>query len=141
MKAKNWMQHVDQNGDFALPIFLYKTINNLMKTALDCGTLLSSDPAKLRAYKEMVKTSFKDKWSELADALEFYEWIIPCTCDPKEYCNICGGSRFLMNENLSPDEMKEVSVALSPDADSDVMEKLTKGLEKAISETRGSHFG
>ena len=57
----DWKNFVDQNGDFQLANFLYKNINDLMKHALDMGTLLSNDQHKLRAYKEQTKKLFKNK--------------------------------------------------------------------------------
>ena len=51
----DWKNFININGDFELPNFLYRTINDLMKQALDMGTLLSDDPYKLRAYKEQTK--------------------------------------------------------------------------------------
>ena len=71
----DWKNFININGDFELPNFLYRTINDLMKQALDMGTLLSDDPYKLRAYKEQTKKLFKNKWYDLAQALEFFEII------------------------------------------------------------------
>ena len=67
----DWKNFININGDFELPNFLYRTINDLMKQALDMGTLLSDDPYKLRAYKEQTKKLFKNKWQymRLAPAL------------------------------------------------------------------------
>jgi len=52
---EDWKKYIDSNGDFQLANFLYKSVNELMKHSLDMGTLLSSDPQKLRAYKEQTK--------------------------------------------------------------------------------------
>jgi len=76
----DWKNFININGDFELPNFLYRTINDLMKQALDMGTLLSDDPYKLRAYKEQTKKLFKNKWYDLAQALEFFEIIEQCSC-------------------------------------------------------------
>ena len=59
----DWKMYLNQNGDFELANFLYKTINNLMKQSLDMGTLLSNDQIKLRAYKEQTKTIRRDESS------------------------------------------------------------------------------
>lgn len=124
--------YLDDQGNFALPNYLYDTIKSLMKASLDYGTLLSSDPAKLRSYKEMTKNTFKDKWSEIAKVLEYYDIITPCTCDPRRFCEICGGSRFLTNENLSADRMRDVSFVLGAGQKADIIDQLAKGLEKAL---------
>lgn len=129
---QEWEKYVDERGNFALPTYLYKTINSLMKASLDYGTLLSSDSAKLRAYKEMIKNTFKDKWNEIAKSLEYFDIITPCTCNPKDFCAICGGSRFLTNENLSPDKMREIAFAIGVGQSADLVDKLAKGLEKAL---------
>jgi hypothetical protein len=66
----NWKTFINENDDFELPNFLYRTIMDLMKQSLDMGTLLSNDQQKLRAYKEQTKKLFKNKWFEIAKALE-----------------------------------------------------------------------
>jgi hypothetical protein len=75
----DWKNYIDVNGNFELPNFLYKTINELMKQALDMGTLLSDDQYKLRAYKEQTKKLFKQKWFTIAQSLEFFNLIEQCT--------------------------------------------------------------
>ena len=76
----DWKNFININGDFELPNFLYRTINDLMKQALDMGTLLSDDPYKLRANKEQTKKLFKNNWYDLAQALEFFEIIEQSSC-------------------------------------------------------------
>ena len=139
----DWKKFINIKGNFELPNFLYKTINDLMKQALDMGTLLSDDPYKLRAYKEQTKKLFKNKWYDLAQALEFFAIIDPCQCmsakfehnDGKDiYCDICKGARYIINSALTPDEMREVSIFVNAAQSIDVAEKLQKGLMKVISE-------
>ena len=55
----NWKTFINENDDFELPNFLYRTIMDLMKQSLDMGTLLSNDQQKLRAYKEQKKNFLK----------------------------------------------------------------------------------
>lgn len=133
-KSNDWRSYVNANGDFELPNYLFKMITELMKQSLDMGTLLSDDPAKLRAFKEQTKKQFKSRWLETAEALEFFELVIPCTCKRSDYCEICGGSRYLLNGALSPDEMREVAVFYGAEATSELAEKLEKGLRKAVRE-------
>lgn len=140
MFRENWEKYVDHQGNFALPTYLYKSVMALMKISLDYGTLLSTDQAKLRAYKEMIKTSFKDKWLEIAKSLEYFDLITPCTCNTKDFCSICGGSRFLPNENLTPDQMREVSFAIGMGQDSEILDKLQKGLAKALREIQSGSY-
>lgn len=130
-KSLDWRKSINGNGDFELPTYLYSLITDLMKQTLDMGTLLSEDQAKLRAYKEQIKRTFKDRWRLLAEALEYFEMIVPCTCNPTDYCKICGGSRYLLNASLSPDYLREVTSATNVD-DPELAEKLQKGLEQAL---------
>ncbi len=139
----DWKKFINVNGNFELPNFLYKTINDLMKQALDMGTLLSDDPHKLRAYKEQTKKLFKNKWYDLAQALEFFGIIDSCQCiltklesnDGKDvYCDICKGARYIINSALTPDEMREVSIFVNAAQNVDVAEKLQRSLMKVISE-------
>lgn len=132
-KSLDWKKSINADGDFALPSYLYTLITDLMKQSLDMGTLLSDDPAKLRAYKEQIKRTFKERWRMLAEALEYFEMIVPCSCDEKEFCHICGGSRYLLNKSLSPDYLTEVALVTGPN-DPEVARKLQVGLAKAIEE-------
>lgn len=131
---KDWRDHIDANGDFALPAYLFKVNNNLMKETLDLGVLLSQDAQKLRAFKEQVKKSFKKRWLELAQALEFFDLIVPCSCRPTDFCEVCSGSRFILNSVLSPDKMREVGMAIGAGQNADLADKLQKGLLKALKE-------
>lgn len=134
MNSLDWRRNVNEQGDFELPSYLYKMIKNLMKQTLDLGTLLSNDSAKTRAYKEQVKNTFRDQWNSLAEALEFFDLIRPCICHTTgEFCSICGGSRYQMNEALSPTVMREISLVTIKD-DAELTHKLQQGLEKALRE-------
>lgn len=126
----DWRKYVDENGDFALPTYLYKVINDLMKQTLDMGTLLSSDRDKTRAYKEQIKKSFKRRWMDIAEALEHFDIIVPCGCSQHDFCKVCGGSRYLLNYELSPDRMKEIAFVYGGDQDEEIQKKLREGLEK-----------
>lgn len=131
----DWKVFVNENGDFELPNFLYKTITDLMKQTLDMGTLLSSDPAKLRAYKEQTKKSFKSRWYEIAKALEFFNIIDPCICsndDREVYCDICKGARYIISSTLTADQMREVGLFTNAGTNIDMVEKLQKGLNKIL---------
>lgn len=131
MDQIDWRKYVDINGDFALPTYLYRVINELMKHTLDMGTLLSNDRDKTRAYKEQVKKMFKRRWLEIAEALESFELIVPCGCSSSEFCRVCGGSRYLLNSALTPDEMREVAFVVSGGQDAEkIAERLQKGLEQ-----------
>lgn len=131
----DWKVFINENGDFELPNFLYKTVTDLMKQTLDMGTLLSSDPAKLRAYKEQTKKAFKSRWYEIAKALEFFNIIDPCICsnDDKEvYCDICKGARYIISSTLSADQMREVGLFTNASTNVEIVEKLQKGLNQIL---------
>jgi len=131
----DWKVFINENGDFELPNFIYKTITDLMKQTLDMGTLLSSDPAKLRAYKEQTKKAFKSRWYEIAKALEFFNIIDPCICaaDEKEvYCEVCKGARYIINSTLTADQMREVGLFTNAGTNVEVVEKLQKGLNQIL---------
>lgn len=136
----DWKSFININGDFELPNFLYKTINDLMKQALDMGTLLSDDPYKLRAYKEQTKKLFKNKWFDLAQALEFFGIIEQCSCilskheNKDVYCDVCKGARFIISSTLTPDQMSEISTFVNAAQSVEIAEKLQKSLMKALSE-------
>jgi hypothetical protein len=132
----DWKMYLNKNGDFELANFLYKTINNLMKQSLDMGTLLSNDQAKLRAYKEQTKKVFKQKWFEVAKALEHFGIIEQCLCyyDEKEtYCEVCKGARYITSSMLTADEMREVGVFTNAGQNAEIVAKLQKGLQEVLS--------
>jgi hypothetical protein len=133
----NWKMYINENGDFELPNFLYKTVMDLMKQSLDMGTLLSEDQAKLRAYKEQTKKLFKNKWYEIAKALEAFSIIDPCICSTQEketYCDICKGARYIISSTLTPDQMREVGLFTNAGTTSDIINKLQKSLNEILSE-------
>ena len=129
--SSEWKNYINTNGDFELPNFLYKTINDLMKQSLDMGTLLSSDKYKLRAYKEQTKKLFKNKWFDIAEALEFFGIIEKCGCysNGKDfYCEVCKGARYLPTAVLTPDEMREIGVFIGADQNIALVDKLQKSI-------------
>ena len=133
----DWKKFTDVNGDFQLANFLYKSINDLMKHSLDMGTLLSDDQQKLRAYKEQTKKMFKNKWYEIAKALEAFSIIDPCICANQEkevYCDTCKGARYIISSTLTPDEMREVGLITNAGATKEIIERLQKSLNSIISE-------
>lgn len=131
----DWKMFINKNGDFELANFLYKTINSLMKQSLDMGTLLSDDQHKLRAYKEQIKKSFKQKWYDIAESLEFFGLIEQCMCalDEKEpYCEICKGARYVSASMLSANQTNEINVFTKAGYSVDVIDKLQKGLNEVL---------
>jgi len=133
----DWKKFTDVNGDFQLANFLYKGISDLMKHSLDMGTLLSNDSHKLRAYKEQTKKLFKNKWFEIAQALEFFDIIEKCICYnevQETYCDVCKGARYKLSSYLNSDEIREIGIFFNAAQNADLAGKLQKGLMKALDE-------
>jgi len=131
----DWKSYINANGDFELPNFLYKSINELMKQALDMGTLLSTDSYKLRAYKEQTKKLFKNKWFDIAESLEFFGVIDKCLCTSNGkdfYCEVCKGARYMPTAVLTPDEMREIGVFVSAGQSIDLIDRLNKSISEVI---------
>lgn len=131
----DWKNYINEYGNFELPNFLYRTINDLMKQSLDMGTLLSSDAAKLRAYKEQTKKVFKSKWFDIAESLEFFGIIEKCAChaNGKEYyCEACKGARYLPTAVLTPDEMREIGVFIGAGQSVALADKLQKSITEVL---------
>jgi len=137
----DWQKFIDEKGDFEFPKYLYKTHSDLMKLMLDFGTLVCNDPNKLRAYKERVKSSFKQKWFDIANSLEYFGIISPCGCSDNDFCSICGGSRFRLDESFTADEMRQFSLVLGASSKVEIAEKLQKGLVKALIEVDNYKIG
>ena len=130
--SNDWQKYIDKQGNFEFPKYLYRTISDMMKVNLDLGTLVCNDPAKLRAYKERVKSTYKQKWFDIAAVLEFFDIIQRCVCDHDEFCKICGGSRYILSEALTADEIRQISYIIGPNAEESIAQKLAVGLQKAI---------
>ena len=133
----DWKKFTDVNGDFQLANFLYKGISDLMKHSLDMGTLLSNDSHKLRAYKEQTKKLFKNKWFEIAQALEFFDIIEKCICYnevQETYCEVCKCARYKLSSYLNSDEIREIGIFFNAAQNADLAGKLQKGLMKALDE-------
>ena len=105
-----------------LPRYLFEMINRLMKSTLDLGTLACSSERQLRSYKSTVKRTFKDEWKDLAEILVRFNVITKCVCEDDEFCEICGGCRYLFQE-ISTDSLQ-------------ILDKLSEGLEKAVAEVK-----
>lgn len=101
-----------------LPRYLYEMINRLMKSTLDLGTLACTNEKQLRSYKSTVKRNFKDEWHDLAEILTTFNIITRCVCEDDEFCEICGGCRYLFQE-VSKDSLE-------------VLDKLSQGLQRAV---------
>lgn len=130
-----WKNYINANGDFELPNFLYKTINDLMKQSLDMGTLLSTDQHKLRAYKEQTKKLFKSRWFDIAEALEFFGIIEKCACHANGkdfYCEVCKGARYIPTAVLTPDEMREIGVFVGAGQSVNLVDKLNKSISNIL---------
>lgn len=122
---------ISKINSIQLAQFLYQSLDRLMKTTLDLGTLASENPHKLRAYKEQVKRNFKQQWIDIAQVFEAEGIITPCSCNEKDFCTICKGSRYLMDEAFDPSDSLEL--ANSP-AEANLKTKLQRGLIKAYRE-------
>lgn len=132
IRSTDWQKYIDNQGNFEFPKYLYRTISDMMKINLDLGTLVCNDSTKLRAYKERVKYTYKQKWLDIASVLEFFEIIQRCICQDDEFCKVCGGSRYILSETMTPDEIRQISYAFGVNVEEEIAEKLKKGLEKAI---------
>ena len=130
IKSTDWQKYIDRQGNFEFPKYLYKTISDMMKVNLDLGTLVCNDPAKLRAYKERVKSTYKEKWLDIASVLEFFEIIQRCICDHDEFCKVCGGSRYILSETMTADEIRQISYAFGADVEAGIAKKLEDGLKR-----------
>lgn len=131
-----WNNYFDENGNFQLANYIYRTINDLMKNSLDMGTLLSDDQSKLRAYKEQTKKLFKSKWYDIAQCMETMDLIEKCSCYSvvsERYCDVCKGARYVVAEYLTSDEIRQVSVVTIND-DREVSAKLEQALAKVLHE-------
>lgn len=120
-------EYIDEE-EFNIVKFIYMNINQSMKYALDLGTMVSTDPQKLRAFKEQIKKNARFQWEEIGRALVYLGLADECQCKRGDYCTICSGSRFVMSSlissssyvdhglvtaaTLNPDQVKIVEEAL-----------------------------
>lgn len=126
-------RYINSRGDFEFPKFLYSKHNALMKSMLDLGNLACVDSNQLRAFKERVKKDFKSTWNEYADLLFEFGVVDRCGCQSDEFCQHCGGARYVPVDMLNADMVTE-SVFMTTNPDPAVLAKLRDGLAKAKSE-------
>jgi len=136
-RYSDWRSYVDDYGNFEMPNFLYRSNTELMKQCLDFGTMITEDPAKLRAFKEQVKKSFRARWLNVAEAFEALDLIESCGCREGDYCEDCGGSRYRLSEWLTPAEIEQVSLFTSTD-NAKIQVMLEAGLQRAKEEVKNA---
>ena len=134
MARVDWRSFVNENGDFELPFYIHRVIWDLMKFSLDMGEILATDDKKLRAYKENVKRTFKAHWYEIAQALEEFDIVERCSCAEDDFCEICGGSRYLLSSWIGPDNLNQTMLVVGAEDKIDIAAKLQKGLAEALRE-------
>ncbi len=134
MGSSDWRSFVNDNGDLELPFYIHRVIWDLMKFSLDMGQMLSEDDKKLRAYKESIKKTFKSRWHEIAQALEEFDIVERCGCSDDDYCDVCGGSRYLLSSWVGPDNLQQISLVLGAEQKSEIAHQLHKGLLRAVQE-------
>jgi hypothetical protein len=134
MGQSDWRSYVNDNGDFELPNYVHRVIWDLMKFSLDMGEILSTDDRKLRAYKENVKRTFKSRWYDIAQALEEFDIVEKCGCSTHDYCDVCGGSRYLLSSWIGPDNLHQISLVIGAEDKKEISDKLQRGLATALRE-------
>lgn len=125
-------------AEVELPKFLYKTIMSVMKEVLDLGTLVCHNAKEERAFKERTKAAHKKAWKEIATVLLDLGIVTPCICRDDEYCEICGGSRYVLDDATVFSNADTTTIALNMNAtgNQDIQAKLEVGLVKALQEYR-----
>lgn len=107
---------------------------SVMKEVLDLGTLVCHNAKEERAFKERTKAAHKKAWKEIASVLLELEIVTPCICRETEYCEICGGSRYVLNDDTVFSNADTTTVALNMNASEDIQIRLQTGLLKALTE-------
>ena len=85
----------------------------------------------------ITKKLFKNKWFEIAQALEFFDIIEKCICYnevQETYCDVCKGARYKLSSYLNSDEIREIGIFFNAAQNADLAGKLQKGLMKALDE-------
>lgn len=138
VKQGSWKKYMNDQGDFEFAKYLYKSLTDQMKTNLDLGTLVCQDSVKLRAFKEQVKNANTQLWNDIAEVFEYFSVVQPCSCNTNDFCKLCGGSRYVTSDAMNADQIKEMALVVgSKNYDTDLAQKLKKGLEKALEEVKG----
>lgn len=126
------IKKINPKGYIEFPSFIYDLLMSLMKETLDLGTLLSSDSNKMRAFKERTKSSYRKAWLDTASLLAEFGMITPCICNEKDFCKICGGSRYILAEDLTTDINTAVTTVISKNSSEVIEQKLRENMVKFL---------
>lgn len=117
--------------EFNIVKFIYMNLNHSMKYALDLGTMVSTDPQKLRAYKEQIKKNARFQWEEIGRALVYLGLADECQCKRGDYCTVCSGSRFVMSSLISSSSYVDRGLVTA----ATLTEEQVKSVEQALKST------
>lgn len=92
----NPTHYESEDGVFNLPLFLYDSLRDIMKSEFDQIRTCISDEAEADRVVRLIKNRYQSWWQQTAMALFRLGLIEPCTCKPKEMCNRCQGAQWIM---------------------------------------------
>ena len=133
-------------AEVELPKFLYRTLVSVMKETLDLGTLVCHNAKEERAFKERTKAAHRKAWKEIADMLLDLGIVTSCICRDDEYCEICGGSRYVLDDNtfISNADTTTVALNMRANVNDDMQAQLRVGLHRALEQVNrmnGNDYG
>jgi ABC-type phosphate/phosphonate transport system ATPase subunit len=92
----NPSHYESEDGVFNLPLFLYDSLRDIMKSEFDqIRSVISNDDEADRVVR-LIKGRYQAWWQQTAMALFRLGLIEPCVCKPKEKCDRCSGAQWIM---------------------------------------------
>jgi hypothetical protein len=105
----NPTHYESEDGVFNLPLFLYDSLRDVMKSEFDQIRSVIKDQEEADRVVRLIKNRYQTLWSQISLSLFKLGLIEPCDCKPKEICNKCQGAQWIMINGLDYNAMKEHS--------------------------------
>jgi hypothetical protein len=104
------------DGVFNLPLFLYDSLRDIMKSEFDQIRSVVHDEDEADRVVRLIKNRYQTWWQQTAMALFRLGLIEPCNCKPKEICSKCSGAQWIMVKGIDYSALKEHSDMILRDA-------------------------
>jgi hypothetical protein len=118
----NLTHYESEEGVFNLPLFLYDSLRDIMKSEFDQIRSVVSKEAEADRVVRLIKNRYHTMWQQTAMALFRLGLIEPCSCKPKEMCEKCSGAQWIMAKGID-------YKALSEHADDILRDALTRRMQ------------
>jgi hypothetical protein len=113
-----------EDGVFNLPLFLYDSLRDIMKSEFDQIRSTVKDTDDADRVVRLIKNRYQNLWSQMGMALFRVGLVEPCDCKPKEICPKCSGAQWIIYKAMSEHADEVLRLALTRRMQSPEFEKM-----------------